>query len=119
MTSTNSMRRLWTVVFLAMLLSGPSLAQTVSGTISGKVLDPSGAIVPSVVVTLENEETKQSRRTVANDAGEFVFTAVPPGTYSVSLEAKGFQSARRTGVVLPADARVPLGEIRLAVGEVT
>jgi hypothetical protein len=113
------MRRLWTVVFLAMLLSGPSLAQTVSGTISGKVLDPSGAIVPSVVVTLENEETKQSRRTVANDAGEFVFTAVPPGTYSVSLEAKGFQSARRTGVVLPADARVPLGEIRLAVGEVT
>src|SRR5215472_10607443 len=104
------------VLALALAACGLAGAQTVTGTITGIVVDASGASVPGAAAHLENEETKQARATVSNEAGEFVFTAVPPGTYTVTIEAKGFQVTRRTGVILSADRRVPLGAISLIVG---
>jgi hypothetical protein len=62
-------------------------AQTVTGTISGTVLDQSDAVVPKVNVTLESELTGGSRTVATGDTGEFVFTAVPPGTYKLTFEA--------------------------------
>src|SRR5262249_40948024 len=118
MTTLATFRQVCSVLALALAACGLAGAQTVTGTITGTVVDPSGAAVPGAAVHLENEETKQARDTKSNEIGEFVFTAVPPGPYTPSMEAKGFQTARRTGVVLSADRRVPLGAISLTVGDV-
>jgi len=102
-----------------LLVALPTPAQTLSGSISGTVVDQSDAIVPKADITLTNEATGETRRTVSNESGEFVFTAVPSATYTVAIVVAGFQSVRRTGVFLPAIARLPLGTIRLSVGDVT
>ncbi len=98
---------------------GVAAAQTVTGTISGTVLDQSEAVVPNAAVTLLNDQTGASRKTTTAGAGEFVFTAVPPGNYTVTVEAPGFQSTRITGVILPASLRLALGTVRLVVGQTT
>jgi len=76
-------------------------------------------VIPKVTVTLANESTGEARKTVTSESGEFVFTAVPSGTYTVAVEAPGFKSFRRTGVNVSAVERLPLGTIRLSVGDVT
>ncbi len=109
----------WLSFVLMLLVALPTPAQTLSGSISGTVVDQSDAIVPKADITLTNEATGETRRTVSNESGEFVFTAVPSATYTVAIVVAGFQSVRRTGVFLPAIARLPLGTIRLSVGDVT
>ena len=104
---------------LVVLLCGAAIGQTITGSISGTVVDQSDAVVPRAKVTLSNELNGETRETVTSDAGEFVFTAMPSGTYTVSVEANGFQTFRRTGVFLTAVGRLPLGSIRLAMGDVT
>src|SRR5690242_12868779 len=109
----------WLGFALVLLLASQVPAQTLSGSISGTVVDQSDAVIPKVAVTLTNESTGETRKTVTSESGEFVFTAVPSGTYTVALEATGFKSLRRTGVNLSAVERLPLGTIRLSVGDVT
>ncbi|MCI0718090.1 MAG: carboxypeptidase-like regulatory domain-containing protein [Acidobacteria bacterium] len=119
---TTSTRRSWSVlVAVAVLAALPCQqagAQTITGSISGTVVDPSGAVVPGVEVTLVNELTGETRRTATSDNGELVFTALPPGTYRVKIEKEGFRGFERTGIVLTASVRLPLGRIQLSVGEV-
>jgi hypothetical protein len=119
MTTATTRRNIWITFALALIACGQLVAQTVTGTITGTVLDSSEAVVPGVSVNLVDEATRETRHATSSDLGEFVFTAVPPGTYSVTIQAKGFQTARRTGVVLSAATRVPLGVIRLTVGDMS
>jgi len=58
-----------------------AIAQTFTGTITGTVTDPAGAVVPGAVLTVTNLETNESRRLTSNEAGLFNFTALPPGRY--------------------------------------
>jgi len=121
------MSRLWPLPFrIATLLIGsllvlPSLlpAQTVSGTISGTVADPSGLAVPNATVTLTNSNTgvKVVQTTGAN--GEFTFTAVLPGRYSVTAEMTGFKKVEKTDLNLSAAERLSAGTFALEVGEIT
>ena len=106
-------------IALVVLLCGEAIGQTITGSISGTVMDHSDAVVPRAKVTLSNELNGETRETATSDAGEFVFTAMPSGTYTVSVEANGFQTFRRTGIFLTAVGRLPLGSIRLALGDVT
>ena len=101
------------------LLSGVAIAQTTSGTITGTVVDPSGAIVPGAKITLTDEATKDSREVTGSDAGEFVFAAVRPSTYTIAVEKPGFQLFRQTGIALSTSQRLGLGNIRLTVGQST
>ena len=64
--------------------------QSISGTLTGLISDPSGASVPDAKVTLKNEGSGDVRRTVSNSEGFFTFAAVPAGTYELSVEAAGF-----------------------------
>lgn len=68
-------------------------AQTVSGTISGTVTDPSGAIVANAAVQIKNTGTSQTRNGVTNSTGFFSFPALPPGEYVVDVSGSGFQKA--------------------------
>ena len=78
-----------------LLLSGgmPLHAQTVSGTVTGTITDTSGAAIPGVSITVTNANTEGIRKSTTNGAGIFSVPALPPGPYTVSAEAKGFEKA--------------------------
>ena len=80
--------RMAVVVLTACLQFG--FGQSISGTLTGLISDPSGASVPNAKVTLKNEGSGDVRRTVSNSEGFFTFAAVPAGSYELSVEAAGF-----------------------------
>ena len=99
---------------LVSILSGLRLqVQTVSGSLSGTVVDPSGNVVPAVGVKLLSERTGEERTATTNETGDFVFPALQPGTYTVTVEVAGFRPLKKTGNLLSA------GNLALIVGSVT
>ncbi|HVN77499.1 MAG TPA: carboxypeptidase regulatory-like domain-containing protein, partial [Terriglobia bacterium] len=103
------------IAFIAIRLA----AQSVTGTISGTLVDSSGAVVPGAEVILTNEHTSVTRNAATNEAGDFVFTALQPGSYALRIEKIGFRGIRRQGILLTAGERVGLGRIQLEVGELS
>lgn len=88
------------VLALTCWLALPVMGQTTTGTLTGLVTDPQGAIVSGATVTLINSETRVELKTTSNDQGEFVFPQVPPGRYSLSVEATNFKKALATDLVV-------------------
>jgi carboxypeptidase family protein len=106
----------WLAALLFTAGLGSAHAQTVSGSLSGSIVDESGAVIPAADVTLVNEASKDVRHTRSNDDGFFTFAAVPAGTYTVRVEMAGFRKSERTGVQIRiADSR-SVGQIKMAVG---
>jgi hypothetical protein len=66
-------------------------AQTPLGTVTGLATDASAAAVPNATVTLTSEETGVKRTGATNASGAYSFPDLPPGTYRLSAEAKGFR----------------------------
>src|SRR4051794_4500262 len=66
-------------------------AQTPLGSVTGLATDPSGAAVPGASVTLISEATAVKRSTVTNASGAYSFPDLPPATYRLSADAKGFR----------------------------
>ncbi|MCU1316362.1 MAG: hypothetical protein JWN63_1684, partial [Candidatus Acidoferrum typicum] len=78
------------VLFMGLGVSGNLFAQSDLGKISGFIKDPSGATVANAKVTVRNN-TGVERQTTTNDSGYYVVTNVPPGRYTMTAEAPGFQ----------------------------
>lgn len=91
-------------------------SQVVTATLTGTVSDTSGAVVAGATVIMKNEASGDLRRTVSNGEGFFTITAVPPGVYTVAVEAKGFNKFEQKGVSLNAGDKRNLSDIALAVG---
>jgi hypothetical protein len=106
-------------LLLLTLFSGLLAAQTVTGLIAGSVLDGTGAAVPGVAVQLRNTRTGDVRTQNANEGGDFVFTGVAPGTYTVVIEAKGFKKIEKTDLNITAAERLTAGRFVLEVGSIT
>jgi outer membrane receptor protein involved in Fe transport len=83
-------------VFLAVLISSVSplaaLAQQATATLSGRVVDPQGAVIPSATVKAKQVATGIERETKTNDEGLFVLTNLPPGEYEVQIVSAGFRT---------------------------
>src|SRR6266568_7285917 len=103
----------------SILLSSPVVAQTVTGTISGSVTDPNGAVVAGANVTLINDQTNDKRDQATNESGRFNFASLQPGGYTLRIEHQGFETLLRTKVVLSANEGLALGEIAMKTGQVT
>src|SRR5215469_7375170 len=89
------------VVFLARQMA---LSQTVTGSIVGTVTDPDGAVIAGAIVKLTSETTRAVREVKTDHDGNFTFTAVVPGSYTVTVEQTGFKRFERTGIdLLPND----------------
>src|SRR5512144_2580564 len=73
-------------------------AQTLTGTIAGKVTDESGGVLPGVTVTLLSAQGPQTQVTDAK--GEFRFIGLQPGTYAVKSELSGFRPKEQQGLDL-------------------
>jgi hypothetical protein len=87
----------------------------VSGSIGGEITDPTGAIVPGATVTLTDTATKATQTVTSNKAGHFLFPALKPGTYDVSIEKAGFQKLLVPGVTVTVSQATTLNEV-LKVG---
>ncbi len=80
-----------TVLLVSLAMGTVGLAQNSTGRIAGTVHDPSGADVPGAKVRVLNQDTGLSRIVDTNDLGEFSFSSLPVGNYSVDVGAKGFR----------------------------
>ena len=103
-------------LFALLILTTPALSQTSSGTITGRVFDPTGNSVPNAEVMLKNEGTRDARSTVTAIDGGFVFTSVQPAKFTLTVQAGGFKQYQQRGLVLSASERLSAGNIELTVG---
>src|SRR6266851_5069995 len=104
---------------LAFLLSlcGVSAYAQFKASIQGTVMDPQGNAVPAAKVTVANEATSVTRDTVTSGEGFYRVSELPPGAYTVTVEASGFKQATSKGIVVEAEQ--PRGlDITLQVGAV-
>ena len=86
------------VGLLMVALSFTAAAQTFRGSILGTVVDPNGAAVPEVTVTVRNVDTGLERSTVTDGAGNFLIPELPIGNYELTARRSGFQTASVTGL---------------------
>ena len=107
------------LTFILLALVPASHTQTVTGQISGTVVDPGGAVVVGAGVSLTNDVTKQTREYRSDANGNFLFPDLVPGTYNVRVMQSGFKAYAQSGIVLSAQEKLALHELRLEVGEVT
>src|SRR5690349_17237514 len=96
----SEIRRVCLAVLILCLLTLPSVAQVTTGTINGRVTDASGAVIPGVTVTLTSPVIQGERTALSDEAGNYRFLLLPPGTYRVSYELPGFQKLVRDGIIV-------------------
>ena len=100
---------------LCAFLVPPAHAQTVYGSITGTVTDPSGAVVPNAKVVVRGEQTGTIFNGVSTSAGVFRFPQVPIGSYEITVTAQGFKETQITGVQVNLQVTTPVS-IKLEVG---
>ena len=88
-----------------------------TAAIFGGISDSQGAAVPGASVTLISDSTGQVRKIVANDTGQYLFSSLPIGTYSLAVEQPAFKRYERTGILLQANENVKV-DVTLEVGDV-
>jgi hypothetical protein len=88
------------VLVVFFLSSVVSFAQTGTTSVHGTVTDKTGAVISAAKVTVQNPESAVERTMETGAAGEFDFLALPPGTYSLVVEASGFRKYEHKGLQL-------------------
>jgi hypothetical protein len=103
-------------MFFALAVSG--MAQSTRGGMSGAVTDPTGAVVPGAKVLAVDEATGAKSETVSTSSGNYNFTELPVGNYTITTTAPGFSTAVATGVVVAVNTTTALNVV-LKVGAQT
>jgi hypothetical protein len=99
----------------SLILNIAAQAQTSRGTVSGTVMDPSGAIVAGARVALTNTQTGVRLEAAANEAGIYRFDAVDLGTYELRINHPSFRVFLATGLSVEAN-RTAVMDVRLELG---
>ena len=107
------------VLFLLLAILPSANGQSVTGQISGIVVDPAGAVVQGATVELTHDLSKTVHTFTTEATGGFVFTGIVPGTYSLRVTQKGFKTYGQEAITVAAQERVDLHEIHLVVGDVS
>jgi hypothetical protein len=108
------------LIALLLLIFGSSgaIAQLSTADIIGTITDSSGAVVSRATVTLVNIDTHDQRVDASNDSGDFHFTLLPAGHYSVTVKSKGFKTSTTTNLAVEAGDRAR-ADVRLEAGGIT
>lgn len=110
-------KKMTSLVGIVVLASAAMYAQTSTGSLSGSVTDPNGAVVPGAKVTATSTTTGGKLEMMTTDAGLYVFPAVPVSTYNITVEKTGFKKLNRTNIEIRIAQRQDL-DLRLEVGDV-
>ncbi|MBV8841487.1 MAG: TonB-dependent receptor, partial [Bryobacterales bacterium] len=97
------------------LFSAVLFGQAGTGTITGTVTDPAGAVVANAAIEVRNTETNVPYPTVTTETGAYTVLRLPPGPYSVIVTAAGFKKLTRGGLTVDAGQTLPL-DLTLEVG---
>ncbi len=103
---------------LLLLYTLPGMAQEVSAGMTGRITDPTGAAVASATVSAKDANRGTVWPTATNGEGIYAFPRIPPGTYELRIEAKGFKALVRPGIVLELNQRARL-DLTLELGAVS
>jgi len=103
-------------VMIWLLAAAPAAWAQTSGTLTGRVLDPSGAAIVGAKGVLTDQARGSSREFSTVSDGSFVLPNVPPGAYEVAVEAAGFKRLALRDVVLTAGEIRSLGALTLELG---
>ena len=113
-----NLRPICVLLLAALLTAGIAFSQAVNGSLVGTVTDSSGSSVPNAKVTLTETNTGVSRSTTTNESGNYTFSDLPPGTYTVAAEQTGFKRAARAGVDVAVNSTGRV-DLTLQPGQIT
>ena len=111
------MRKVSYLMSLLMLVS-LALAQSPSGTVQGTVEDPQGASIAGASVTISNKATGAAKTVMSDSSGRYAMPFVPPGTYRIAVEVKGFRPTAEEDVVVEV-SQTRVVNFKLSVGAAT
>jgi carboxypeptidase family protein len=106
-------------LFVAALAILPAIqsahGQGITGSMTGTVTDPSGAVVGGATVTVREVDTNAARTITTSEAGTFTVTQLPPGHYTVKVDRAGFKTYEQSGITLVIDQLAQINP-QLSVG---
>ncbi|MEO7650993.1 MAG: carboxypeptidase regulatory-like domain-containing protein, partial [Bryobacteraceae bacterium] len=111
-------RKFLYAALVAAIISICAFAQS-NGSISGTVKDGQGAVVPNASITVTSSLQGVTQQTQSSNDGNFVFPLLPPGLYTMSVEAKGFRRLDQSDIILQVATKVSVGDVVLQVGVAT
>ncbi|MGA2889575.1 MAG: TonB-dependent receptor [Terracidiphilus sp.] len=118
---TDQLKRLGTLSWLALsllVLFAPfALAQETTGGLQGTVKDPTGAVVARAHVVVTGTTLVGSKEVVTDATGYYRFSNLPPGAYTITVKAEGFDTLKREGLMLEV-GHLPTVNLELKVGAV-
>jgi len=94
------------------------VGQSDATSVQGLVRDPSGAVIVRALVIVENEATGAERRAATNEAGRYVVLNLPPGTYTIQVEASGFRTTKLSHHKLDPSVAATI-DVAMQVGSAT
>src|SRR5260370_21313887 len=110
----------FTLVSSPLLLMLPAEnSQPITAQIAGRLVDPAGAVITGAPVRLISDMTHQVREFVTDNSGDFVFTNLIPGSYSLHIAQSGFKAYDQKGITVSAVERVDLHDVTLQVGDLS
>ena len=87
-------------IFLFQSMGGTSAYAQIAADLRGRVLDPTGAVVANAHVELTNSSTNVHQTTDSSSTGDYLFTHLSPGAYSVRVAASGFKTLDHSGITV-------------------
>src|SRR6185312_12150371 len=93
-------KQLCVVTMAILMVSGIARAQSSTATLSGIVMDETGAVIPAVNLTLLNLSTAFQRHAITDETGAYVVPLLPPGRYNMTAQREGFTTVEIRNVVL-------------------
>src|SRR5690349_19899990 len=107
----NNMRRIFWLIAALAALALTSPAQTTSGSVAGSVVDAQQSAVVNASVSIMDQERRTVFTAKSDAEGRFVFPQLPPGKYTLTVEAPGFKKTERKDLNLLANDKITAGTI--------
>jgi hypothetical protein len=103
-------RKLYGLLFILLLLTTAAFGQEFTGSITGRVSDSSGAVIPGVTITLSGTTIQGVRTAISGETGAYQFLLVPGGTYTLRFELPGFKTINHEGVIVQVQKATQINE---------
>src|SRR3982750_149820 len=91
------------LVALLLGMASFAFAQTTSASVVGRITDPTGAVVPGVMIKITNLDTNLAQQASSNEVGDFTVPFLSPGRYVLEASSAGFRTHKHSEFILAID----------------